>query len=52
MRADLDLDEISNSKIFYIEGYMVTSEENYKVTLMALDHLQELPRCKNSSFII
>ncbi len=30
---DLDLDQIANSKIFYIEGYMVTSEENYKVTL-------------------
>ena len=29
---DLDLDQIANSKIFYIEGYMVTSEENYKVT--------------------
>ena len=34
--SDLDLDQIANSKIFYIEGYMVTSEENYKVTLKAL----------------
>ena len=34
--SDLDLDQIANSKIFYIEGYMVTSEENYKVTLKLL----------------
>ena len=44
--SDLDLNEISNSKIFYIEGYMVTSEENYKVTLMALDHLKNFPDVK------
>ena len=30
---DLDLDEIANSKIFYVEGYMVTSDENYGVRL-------------------
>ena len=44
--SDLDLDQIANSKIFYIEGYMVTSEENYKVTLKALDHLQNFPDVK------
>src|SRR6056300_117553 len=44
--ADLDLDEIANSKIFYIEGYMVTSEENYKVTLKALHHLKNFPDVK------
>jgi len=43
---DLDLDQISNSKIFYIEGYMVTSEENYKVTLRTLNHLQSFPDVK------
>jgi len=43
---DLDLDQIANSKIFYIEGYMVTSEENYKVTLQALNHLQDFPDVK------
>ncbi len=43
---DLDLDEIANSKIFYIEGYMVTSEENYKVTLKALNHLKNFPDVK------
>ena len=43
---DLDLNQIANSKIFYIEGYMVTSEENYKVTLRALNHLQNFPDVK------
>ena len=44
--SDLDLDQIANSKIFYVEGYMVTSEENYKVTLKALNHLQKFPEVK------
>ena len=44
--SDLDLDQIANSKIFYIEGYMVTSEENYEVTLKALNHLQNFPDVK------
>ena len=43
---DLDLEQIANSKIFYIEGYMVTSEDNYKVTLKALDHLKDFPDVK------
>tara|TARA_Y100000768_G_scaffold138069_2_gene102854 strand:+ start:3910 stop:4914 length:1005 start_codon:yes stop_codon:yes gene_type:complete len=43
---DLDLEQIANSKIFYIEGYMVTSEENYRVTLKALDHLKKFPQVK------
>ena len=43
---DLDLSQIANSKIFYIEGYMVTSEENYKVSLQALNHLQNFPDVK------
>ena len=43
---DLDLSQIANSKIFYIEGYMVTREENYKVTLQALNHLQNFPDVK------
>ncbi len=43
---DLDLNQIANSKIFYIEGYMVTSEANYKVTLQALNHLQNFPDVK------
>ena len=44
--SDLDLDQISNSKIFYIEGYMVTSEENYKVALKALNHLKDFSDVK------
>ena len=44
--SDLDLDQISNSRIFYIEGYMVTSEENYKVALKALNHLKDFPDVK------
>ena len=44
--SDLDLDQVANSKIFYIEGYMVTSEENYKVTLKALEHLKSFPDVK------
>ena len=43
---DLDLNQIANSKIFYIEGYMVTSEENYRVTLQALNNLQNFPDVK------
>ena len=43
---DLDLDQIANSKIFYVEGYMVTSEDNYKVTLRALNHLNNFPNVK------
>ena len=44
--SDLDLDQITNSRIFYIEGYMVTSEENYKVALKALNHLKDFPDVK------
>ena len=43
---DIDLDEIANSKIFYIEGYMVTSDENYEVTLKTLNHLKSFPDVK------
>jgi len=43
---DLDLDEIANSKIVYIEGYMVTSDENYQCVLEILNHLKEFPQVK------
>ena len=43
---DLDFEQIANSKIFYIEGYMVTSDDNYNVTLKALDHLKNFPEVK------
>lgn len=44
--ADLDLENIANSKIFYIEGYMVTSNENYKCALAILEHLKSYPEVK------
>jgi len=43
---DLDLDEIANSKIFYVEGYMVTSNENYGCVLSVLEHLKGFPEVK------
>ncbi|RZO26666.1 MAG: adenosine kinase [SAR86 cluster bacterium] len=38
---DIDYDAVDNSKIFYIEGYMVTSEENYNAVKSVLEHLQD-----------
>ena len=43
---DLDFDEIANSKIVYIEGYMVTSDENYQCVLKILNHLKKFPEVK------
>ena len=43
---DLDLHEIANSKIFYVEGYMVTSDENYGCVLSVLEHLKSFPEVK------
>ena len=43
---DLDLEEIANSRIFYIEGYMVTSDENYSCALKILNHLKNHPQVK------
>ena len=33
---DIDFDAVDNSKIFYIEGYMVTSEENFNAVTSVL----------------
>ena len=38
---DLDLEAIANSKIFYIEGYMVTSDENFNAVIKVLDFLKD-----------
>jgi sugar/nucleoside kinase (ribokinase family) len=38
---DLDLEAIANSKIFYIEGYMVTSDENFSAVLAVLEFLKD-----------
>ena len=34
--ADIDFDVVENSKIFYIEGYMVTSEDNFNAVISVL----------------
>ena len=38
---DLDLEAIANSKIFYIEGYMVTSDENFEAVITVLEFLKD-----------
>ena len=35
---DIDYDVVNNSKIFYIEGYMVTSDENFNAVTSVLNH--------------
>ena len=36
---DIDYDAVENSKIFYIEGYMVTSDENFNAVTSVLKNL-------------
>ena len=36
---DIDYDAVKNSKIFYIEGYMVTSDENYSAVTSVLQNV-------------
>ena len=36
---DIDYDVVNNSKIFYIEGYMVTSDENYSAVTSVLQNI-------------
>lgn len=36
---DIDFDAVDNSKIFYIEGYMVTSEENFNAVTSVLKNI-------------
>ena len=36
---DIDYDAVQNSKIFYIEGYMVTSDENFNAVTSVLDNI-------------
>ena len=38
--SDIDYDVVENSKIFYIEGYMVTSDENFNAVISVLEHLK------------
>ncbi len=36
---DINYDEVNNSKIFYIEGYMVTSNENFSAVTSVLENI-------------
>ena len=38
--SDIDYDVVQNSKIFYIEGYMVTSDDNFNAVISTLEHLK------------
>ena len=38
---DINYDAVENSKIFYIEGYMVTSDENFSAVTSVLKHLKD-----------
>ena len=38
---DIDLNAVENSKIFYIEGYMVTSEDNFNAVIKVLEHIKD-----------
>ena len=38
--ADIDYEVVENSKIFYIEGYMVTSDDNFSAVISVLEHLK------------
>ena len=38
--SDIDYNVVENSKIFYIEGYMVTSDDNFNAVISVLEHLK------------
>ena len=38
---DINYEVIANSKIFYIEGYMVTSDDNFSAVLSVLENLKD-----------
>ena len=38
--SDIDYDVVQNSKIFYIEGYMVTSDDNFNAVTSVLENLK------------
>jgi len=39
--SDIDYEVVENSKIFYIEGYMVTSDDNFNAVISVLEHLKD-----------
>lgn len=40
-KSDIDFDVVENSKIFYIEGYMVTSDDNFNAVISVLEHIKD-----------
>ena len=38
--SDIDYEVVENSKIFYIEGYMVTSDDNFNAVISVLEQLK------------
>ena len=38
--SDIDYEVVENSKIFYIEGYMVTSDDNFNAVISVLEYLK------------
>jgi sugar/nucleoside kinase (ribokinase family) len=38
--SDIDYEVVENSKIFYIEGYMVTSDDNFNAVISTLEYLK------------
>ena len=38
--SDINYEVVENSKIFYIEGYMVTSDDNFNAVISVLEHLK------------
>lgn len=47
--ADIDYEVVENSKIFYIEGYMVTSDDNFNAVISVLEHLKSKDTIKAMS---
>ena len=38
--SDINFEVVENSRIFYIEGYMVTSDDNFNAVISVLEHLK------------
>ena len=38
--SDINFEVVENSRIFYIEGYMVTSNDNFNAVISVLEHLK------------
>jgi sugar/nucleoside kinase (ribokinase family) len=38
--SDINFEVVENSRVFYIEGYMVTSDDNFNAVISVLEHLK------------